>query len=152
MRRYPKHVLIQVEERADYTRAGYRGFSPLFHFISGRNSARETIAMTAPVLQREVSDGVYSVAFVMPLHLPPERVPRPLDSHLTSVTIEEHLVAVATFSGLWSEAKFDRAARHLRQAVMREGFSPQGLVYSARYDPPWKPGFLRKNEALLDLE
>jgi hypothetical protein len=40
-------------------------------------------------------------------------------------------------------------------AVKSVGLEPIGSVYWARFDPPYKPAFLRRNEALIrvkDLE
>jgi hypothetical protein len=31
------------------------------------------------------------------------------------------------------------------------GLSPTGAVFYGRYDPPWKPGLLRRNEALVEV-
>lgn len=151
LRRYPSYNLVQVEERADYTQAGYRGFNPLFQFITGSNSANQSIAMTAPVIQREVAAGTYAVSFVMPAAMLTESIPAPRNPSVKTVHVPEHDAAVMSFSGLWSESKFNKVADRLRQAVQREGLVARGEVYSARYDPPWKPGFLRRNEALLDL-
>lgn len=151
LRRYPAYNLVQVQEKADYTQAGYRGFNPLFQFIAGSNSANEKIAMTAPVLQKEVTQGVYAVSFVMPQAMSAERIPAPRDPAVKTVHVEAHDTAVIKFSGLWSESKFDKVCQKLRAAMAREGLSAAGPAYSARYDPPWKPGFLRRNEALIDL-
>lgn len=151
VRRYPSYNLVQVEEEAGYSQAGYRGFNPLFQFITGTNSANQKIAMTAPVLQREVTDGVYSVAFVMPRELGEASIPVPRDPHVKTVHVDGHDTAVMTFSGLWSEEKFEKFSRRLRNAADREGLTTRGAVYSARYDPPWKPAFLRRNEVLIDL-
>lgn len=151
LRRYPDHNLVEVNERGDYSQAGSRGFRPLFQFITGNNSSNQNIAMTAPVIQREVRPGTHSVAFVMPQAMATELIPVPLNPNVSRVSVPEHDAAVMSFSGLWSESKFNKVAQKLRQAVQREGLVASGEVYSARYDPPWKPGFLRRNEALLDL-
>ena len=36
--------------------------------------------------------------------------------------------------------------------VIAEGLVPEGAVYFARYDPPWKHPFLRHNEALVRIQ
>ena len=151
LRRYPSYNLVQVEERADYTQAGYRGFNPLFQYIAGSNSADKKIAMTAPVIQREVAAGTYAVSFVMPQDLDESSIPAPRDPQVKAVHVDGHDTAVIKFRGLWSESKFDKVASELLAAIKREGLDARGSVYSARYDPPWKPGFMRRNEALIDL-
>jgi len=34
----------------------------------------------------------------------------------------------------------------------KESLTPIGALRIARFDPPWKPGFLRYNEVILDLK
>ena len=151
VRRYADYDLVQVEQRGDYTQAGYRGFNPLFQFITGSNASGEKIAMTAPVIQHELGSNLYAVAFAMPRAVAGDRIPRPTDANLSVIHVPQHDVAVMRFRGLWSEEKFRDVAEKLKAAVNRESLSARGEVYSARYDPPWKPGFMRRNEALIDL-
>ncbi len=40
----------------------------------------------------------------------------------------------------------------LRKGLAKEGSTPVGALRIARFDPPWKPGFMRYNEVILDLE
>jgi hypothetical protein len=39
----------------------------------------------------------------------------------------------------------------LRNAVKSLGYEAVGNLYWARFDPPWKPGFLKRNEALINI-
>jgi hypothetical protein len=39
----------------------------------------------------------------------------------------------------------------LRAAMKREGLEPAGEPTWARYDPPYKPWFMRKNEILIEV-
>src|SRR3954470_3471346 len=51
LRRYPAHVVAEVEVSASFDRAGNAAFRHLFNYISGDNTARQSVAMTAPVVQ-----------------------------------------------------------------------------------------------------
>lgn len=51
LRRYPDYVVAEVVVAADFDRAGNAAFRRLFNYITGSNTAREKLAMTAPVLQ-----------------------------------------------------------------------------------------------------
>ncbi|MFM6939754.1 MAG: heme-binding protein, partial [Rhodoluna sp.] len=64
----------------------------------------------------------------------------------------EQLTGVRKFGGGWNEIRFMEEGELLRKAVIRAGFEPVGNLYWARFDPPWKPGFLKKNEALIKLK
>ncbi len=51
MRRYPAHVVAEIQVNATFDRAGNAAFRHLFNYISGNNNARQKLAMTAPVIQ-----------------------------------------------------------------------------------------------------
>ena len=51
LRRYPAHVVAEVHVNATFDRAGNAAFRHLFNYISGNNTARQKLAMTAPVIQ-----------------------------------------------------------------------------------------------------
>ncbi|TFC84723.1 heme-binding protein [Cryobacterium sp. TmT2-59] len=149
LRRYPEYVLVQMEIEGDFARAGNRGFGPLFQYISGNNQTATRIAMTAPVLQEATSPVSHTVSFVLPDGMDPAAVPVPRDGRVSTKQVPAHRAAALRFSGGWSEARFGNNGGALLAAVRREGLTPVGRPYFARFDPPWKPGFLKHNEALV---
>ena len=152
LRNYPEHVLMQVEVSGDFMRAGNVAFGPLIGYISGSNQARQKIAMTAPVIQEPVASDTHLVSFVLPNGTNPKDVPLPNNSVVVMKEVPEQLTAVRTFGGGWNESKFMAEGELLRHAVIEAGFEPVGNLYWARFDPPWKPGFLKRNEALINLK
>jgi hypothetical protein len=52
LRRYPSHVVAEVELDGSFEDAGNRAFRRLFGYITGQNEARRSVAMTAPVVRR----------------------------------------------------------------------------------------------------
>ncbi|WP_405217846.1 SOUL family heme-binding protein [Agrococcus sp. Ld7] len=144
LRRYPAHMLAQVEAPGPFFKAGNRGFGPLFRYISASN-----ISMTAPVLQAPNAPKQHTVSFVMPAGA--TTVPAPADDSVRTVAVPERRVAARRFSGGSSVKRYQRNAEALRAALARDGLAVDGRVYFARYDPPWKPGFLKRNEALVAL-
>ena len=152
LRNYPAHVLMQVEVEGDFMRAGNLGFGPLISYISGNNLSREKIAMTAPVIQEPVGPETHLVSFVLPNGTDPKDVPAPANSRVAMKAMPESLVGVRKFGGGWNEERFSTEGELLRNAVLAAGFEPLGNLYWARFDPPWKPGFLKKNEALINLK
>jgi len=145
VRLYPAHILAQVDAAGSFFEAGNRGFRPLIRYISS-----SSIPMTAPVIQAPGKAQHYTVSFVMPAGA--TSVPAPRDADVRTVDVPEHRVAARRFSGGSSEAKYDENAATLLAALSRDGVTAQGAVYFARYDPPWKPGFLKRNEALVALD
>lgn len=151
VRSYPEFAVVECVERGDFGSAGNRAFGPLFRFISGDNRAGRSIAMTAPVLQQSSEAGEHRVAFVMPAAMDAASVPEPRSGRLRTRSVAEHDMAVRRFSGSWSERRMAEQARELADAMRREGLTPSGEVTLARFDPPWRPGFLRRNEVMIAL-
>lgn len=118
VRRYPAHLLAEVEVDASFTRAGNEAFGVLVGYISGRNSTRGKVAMTAPVLQQQASttiemtspvvqqpigeSGRYIVAFVMPSEFTLDTLPTPSDPRITVHEVPAHVAAVKSFTGRWT--------------------------------------------------
>lgn len=151
VRRYPDHVLVQVTDQGDFASVGYRAFGPLFQFISGNNSASQSIAMTAPVLQEEVAANTHVVSFVMPSEMATKAVPGPKDGRLVTKHITGFDAAVSSFSGSWRVERLHAKGAELQRAAEREGLETVGNVVYARFNPPWMPPFLKRNEALIAL-
>ncbi|MBH0117585.1 heme-binding protein [Salinibacterium sp. NG253] len=142
VRLYPAHILAQVDADGSFFEAGNQGFRPLIRYISASN-----ISMTAPVIQSPGQSKRYTVSFVMPAGA--TSVPAPRDATVRTVDVPEQRVAARRFSGGSNEDRYQENADALLAALTRDGCAPLGSVYFARYDPPWKPGFLKRNEALV---
>ena len=152
LRSYADCVLVQVVQQGDFMTAGSRGFNPLFSFISGNNSKRQKIAMTAPVIQQPLGENEHIISFVMPADFNSNDTPAPLGSAMSVTAVPSHLAAARSFSGSWNARKFDSEGAALLAAVSKAGLKTRGGLYWSRFDPPFKPGFLRHNEVLVDLE
>lgn len=57
VRRYPEHLVAEVQVNGNFDSVGNAAFSALFGYITGENESRDSIAMTAPVVQQQVSPG-----------------------------------------------------------------------------------------------
>jgi len=152
IRRYPEIVVARVEGYAD------GGFNILFRFISGANVKKTKIAMTAPVISERIamtapvlSDDT-SIAFVMPDKYTVETSPEPSDERVKIVKVPERLVAALRFSGRWTQSSFSSKTRELLDELEREGIRRKGEVFSMRYDGPFKPWFMRRNEVAVEVE
>jgi hypothetical protein len=152
-RHYPELVLATVDTAGDDA-----GFNLLFAYISGSNKPREKIPMTAPVITSQkipmtapvVSDAA-SMSFVMPAGTTREETPDPLDSRVRIVTQPERDIAVIRFSGYAPPEDVDAATSRLQDGLKNEGIGTAGQPFLMRYDSPWTPGFLRRNEVGIEI-
>ena len=146
IRRYHPCVIADVLVEAPYSQAANLGFRPLVTYISQNN-----IAMTAPVLQESTDLRSWIISFVMPEGMTVADLPNPQSSKVTLRTLAEQLAAVLPFTGITTTSKIQEKESELRLALTNESLTPIGTLRIARFDPPWKPGFLRYNEVILDL-
>jgi hypothetical protein len=79
-------------------------------------------------------------------------LPRPVDGRVTMVTVPARRVAALGFRGGWNEQRFREQETALRSALARDQRTFSGEPTYARFDPPWKPGFLKYSEVLVDLD
>ena len=138
--------MADVLVKSEYGNAGNMGFRPLVTYISQNN-----IAMTAPVIQEESVDGGWIVSFVMPAEKELSQMPIPKNSQVTLRQSPRYKAAVLPFSGITTWQKVQSKERELRKLMQNEGLNPSGAMQVARFDPPWKPGFLRHNEIIIPI-
>ena len=120
--------------------------------IRDSNKARQSIAMTAPVIQESAGASKHMVRFVLPEEMKPSDVPDAMDPKVKVIEVPEHLAAAKRFSGSWNQDKFDLEGKKLVSELLSSGLETVGSLYFARFDPPWKPGFLKRNEVLIRVK
>jgi hypothetical protein len=152
IREYEPCVLMQVTVAGDFMKAGNVAFRPLVNYISGSNQSSQKIAMTAPVIQESPSELEHIVSFVLPSGMQPQDVPVPSDARVKMVAEPSYFAAARKFGGGWDEERFRTQGELLLNAVKGAGLVPVRAIYWARFDPPWKPGFLKRNEAIIKIE
>lgn len=163
LRRYPGSVIAEVTVDGTFEEAGNRAFRPLVEYIGGRNTAQQSMAMTAPVVQEQRlamtapvvqaadGEGRYSVAFVLPASVDLASAPTPTDPRVHVRAMPSSLTAVSRYSGRWSQSAYERHLEALRLALEADGLVVVGEPRFARFDPPFKPWFMRRNEVHLDV-
>lgn len=168
LRLYEPMVVAETSVDGDFGPGGNEGFRRIAGYIFGGNDggrkvagtapvaqerrSREgaKIAMTAPVAQERTGEG-WTVAFVMPSEHSLATLPKPDDPRVTLRAVPARRVAAVSFSGTWGADRFDSAARDLLAKLAAAGLVPSGPPVYARYDPPWTPWFLRRNEVLVPV-
>lgn len=151
LRHYAPAVLAQVTVIGDSEQAANMGFGPLVRYISGDNQSNTKLAMTSPVLQQSSTPTEHVVSFVLPADVDVTQIPVPRNSIVTTVVTDARDMAARTYIGRWTEKKFRDNAAELVTAVTRDGLAITGVPAWARYDPPWTPPFMRRNEVLVEI-
>lgn len=164
LRDYAAHLVAETRVTADIAEAGNIGFGRLFRYISGSNAAQREVAMTAPVVQApsekiamtapvvQAADGEsFIVAFIVPSAYTRESAPKPLDPSVYIREVPAQRIASWRYSGRWTEANFREGERQLREHMAKEGLEANGAAMIARYNSPFMPAFLRRNEVLIPV-
>ena len=164
LRRYAPHIVAETLVDADFARAGNEGFRRLADYIFGNNRSRQKMAMTAPVAQA-ASEKIamtapvnmhregetYRITFMMPSAYTLETLPEPVDDRVVLRQEPAQLVAALRYSGRWSHDRYEEHTRRLLSWIAQRGWEVAGEPILARYDPPFKPWFLRRNEVLISV-
>lgn len=146
IRRYLPYVAADVLVKEEYEKAGNAGFRPLANYIFSNK-----ISMTAPVLFEERGKEEWQVSFVMPHGSKITEMPTPANNVKLREEKEE-ICAVIKFSGYTGEKRIKKFEEKLLHTIHKHKMSATGKVRIARFDPPWKPGFIRHNELIVPIQ
>jgi len=167
VRSYPALVAAQVNVTGTRDEASNAGFKLLAGYIFGGNTRRQSIAMTAPVVQAQSGSekiamtapviqspmpgqsGAWTVRFIMPAAYTLDTLPTPNDSKVQLMLLPPARFAAVTFSGLARENDVALRTAELNVYIKSQALQAVGPPALARYNPPWTPWFMRRNEVLV---
>ena len=166
VREYAPYVVAEVMLNVLADEAGNEAFPILAGYIFGKNKGEKSFAMTAPVTQTATPvkmamtapvtqtsrNGGQRVQFVLPATVTLATAPEPLDPRVQLREEPAQKVAVIRYSGRWTEANDQEHLALLMQAMRTHQMEWTGEPVYARYDPPFKPWFMRRNEIWLTLK
>ena len=116
-----------------------------------QEATSKKIAMTAPVSQ-EKSDGLWRITFLMPSKYTMGTLPEPLDERVNLREVPGQLMAAIRYSGTWSKKRYEKKKARLESLIQQRGLEPLGEPVFARYNSPFVPWFLRRNEVLIPVQ
>jgi len=165
LRDYAPQLLAETIVEGDLEGAGNKAFSRLFRYISGHNRSGTKVAMTAPVSQEPAGQklrmtapvgqapvpGGWAVSFMMPATFTLETLPVPEDPAVTLRQVPARRVAAVRYTGAWSEKGYVRHKTALESWIRKNGWTAAGAAVWARYNAPFVPWFLRRNEVLIPV-
>jgi len=165
IREYGPYTVAEVVISAPAEEAGNQAFPILAGYIFGKNKGARKFEMTAPVTQtaepvklemtapvtQTAVSGGYRIQFVLPKGVTAASAPEPLDKRVVLRDIAPTRFAVIRYSGFWSEANYSQHLSQLQQAMRTVNLQWEGEAVYSRYNAPFTPWFLRRNEIWLPL-
>ena len=166
IRKYEPYIVAETFSSGDLKEAGNEGFRRLFDYISGNNTKKQSISMTAPVEQAAGSTKIdmtapvtqekrgqqWRITFLMPAEYTIDSLPEPKDERVKLVQEPARLIAAVRYSGRWSKKGYEENKALLEEYILKNGYTQAGSTVWARYDPPFMPWFLRRNEVLIPVK
>jgi effector-binding domain-containing protein len=165
IRQYEASIIAEVIVEGSFEEASNTAFRKLFNYISGSNTSRDEIAMTAPVSQRPQAEKIamtapvgqqaaergWAVSFMMPAAYTMETIPLPTDTSVVLKEVPAYTAAAIRYSGTWSKNRYEKHLAKLQTWIDDNGLEPAGEPLWARYNAPFVPWFMRRNEILIPI-
>lgn len=163
VREYAAYTVAEVIVAGPASEAGGQAFPILAGYIFGKNKGDRKLAMTAPVTQAAVplklemtapvtqtaAAGGFLVQFVLPKGVTVSNAPEPLDERIQLREVLPGKVAVIRYSGFWSDSNYNEHLAKLQSAVRAAELAWTGEPVYSRYNAPFTPWFMRRNEIWL---
>lgn len=165
VRQYKPYVVAEVLVPGPADEAGNQAFPILAGYIFGKNQGEKKFAMTAPVTQtaapvklamtapvtQAAAPGGFMVQFVLPKGVTLASAPEPLDARVQLREVPGNRVAVVRYSGLWSQGNYEAHLATLQATLRTAQIAWAGEPVLSRYNPPFTPWFMRRNEIWLTV-
>jgi len=165
VRKYEPTLVAENNVDGGFETAGSKSFRILADYIFGNNKSKSKIAMTAPVTQEVKSEKIamtapvsmskkdagFLVQFTMPSHFTLETIPEPNDPRVKIKEIPSRRVAVFSYSGSWSEERYQEKLKFFLEALKKDGLHTVGEPVFARFNSPFTIWFLRRNEIWIEI-
>ncbi len=167
IRLYPAHIVAQTEVKGSYENALRQGFRIVAGYIFGGNTKKESISMTAPVVEKSstsqsiamtapvmasVEGESHIIAFGMPRSYTLETLPTPTDPRVKIVTIPEKKMGVIRFSWIRTNTRVQSKKRELVEELGMDNVDVVGQPQYAGYNAPWTPPWMNRHEVLIEIK
>ncbi len=110
----------------------------------------EKIAMTTPVTEEREGD-FQRISFVMPSKYTMDTLPEPHDKRIHFKEFKNQKNAVLRFKGRVKEKLATEKTEELKKWLFKNQIEPKSHFMVAQYNNPAVPGFLRRNEIIVEI-
>jgi len=112
----------------------------------------QNIEMTAPVQGQAAGRNSWSVSFVMPSKYTLETLPIPNDDRVTLKQVPKQWFLTIRFSGWQTDKRLKDHEQLLMMYLEQNNLTQVAPPTYADYNEPWIPGWMRRNEILIQVE
>jgi hypothetical protein len=165
VRNYSPYAVAEVLVSGAAADVGNQAFPILAGYIFGKNKGERKFEMTSPVIQtaestklamtapvtQTATSGGFLVQFVLPKGVTAANAPEPLDVRVKLRDVQQSSVAVIRYSGFWTDANYNEHLAKLQAALRAADVAWIGEPVYSRYNAPYIPWFMRRNEIWLRL-
>ena len=167
IREYDPYIVAEVEVWWNQSEALNNGFRYLAWYIFGWNTKGDSIKMTAPVSETQVSEkiamtvpvadtpsssGKRLVQFSMPSTYTLETLPLPNNDKVTLREVPGKKIAALRYTGYATEKRVENKKKKLGEYLERDDMSVIWEMSSAQYNPPLSFPLTRRNEIIVEIE
>ncbi len=149
LRWYPQFFLAST--KTPLNRSYDSGFNNVFRYISGGNETQTHVSMTTPVVSYE-EDQQLVTGFYVPSRYDKSAIPKPTGDSVFIQAYPPSLIAVIRFRGRWETSNFDQHDLLLKAYFVAHQLKPLSQRLLMRYQPPFIPPFLRRNELAYRID
>lgn len=172
IREYAPYIKAEAVVTGSYDEATSQGFRIIADYIFGNNTSKESIAMTAPVLESPQpnmsekiamtvpvlettssnTDATRTIAFVLPSKYTLGTLPQPNNNTVILTEVPARTVAALRFTWYPTASRVEQKKQRLIGFLIRDGKIITGEIETARYNPPITMPLTLRNEILIPIE
>ena len=156
IRDYDAMIVAETIKSGYHEKARRMGFETLADYIFARSRSGRKIAMTTPVLQQLADGGGrtkgWAVRFVMPKKFTRASLPEPTSNDVSLKDVPARRIASIRFPGNFNATLASKHLMSLYNYLADNDLKQKGDPEYAFYNPPWTPGFMKRNEILIEIE
>lgn len=167
VRKYESYIVAETKVSGNRQEAVTTGFQIIADYIFGNNVSKKGIAMTAPVLESQVSEkismtspvlstestaGERVIAFVLPSAYTLETLPIPNNNAVILREVPAYTVAALTFTWYATPSRIEKKKEELISLLERDNVVPKGDIQVAQYNPPLSMPLMLRNEIIIPIK
>lgn len=165
IRDYRAGIAAELTLEGSRKDALFNSFETFAQYVLGNNADRKRLPLTVPVTQTEIAAippriaptvptdtaHVWTIRLFMSARYSLAQLPKPMDRHIQFVSMPAARLAVVRFSGLGRAEDLYVQSIRLQEFVSSKHLQTVGPVIYLRYNTPWMPGAMRRNELGIEI-